>query len=102
MVEDGSSGRLCQLDADQILKIIGADGGSGQSSNGDGQESDFEESKTNIYGKTLKDTFDCLVLAFPQSGTLAHFFKQLGVNHVVHFKSEEGSVPTDESTINSI
>ena len=70
--------------------MIGADG----TSNSDGQDSDLE--------KTLKDTFDCLVLAFPQSGTLAHFFKQLGVDHVVYFKSEEGSVYTDEPTIDAI
>ena len=50
----------------------------------------------------MKDTFDCLVLAFPHSGTLAHFFKQLGVNHVVYFESEEGSVYTDEPTIDAI
>ena len=99
MVDDSLTGLLCQFGVDEILKMIGADRGSGQSRNGDGQESDFEESKTNIDGKTLKDTFDCLVLAFPQSGTLAHFFKQLGVDHVVYFKSEEGSVPTAEPTI---
>ena len=74
--------------------MIGADGGSGQSSNGDGQDSDFE--------KTLKHTFDCLVLAFPQSRTLAHLFQKLGVNHVVYFESKEGSVPNDELTFVAI
>ena len=78
--------------------MIGAGRVSRQSENGDGQDSDLEESETNIDGKTLKHTFDCLVLAFPQSQTLAHFFQQLGVNHVVHFESEEWSMPTDEPT----
>jgi len=104
LVEDAYTGRLRQLDPDQILKMIGAEGGSGQSStsNVDGQDSDLEESETNIDGKTLKDTFDCLVLAFPQSGTLADFFKRLGVNHVVYFESEKVSVPTEEHIIVAI
>ena len=79
--------------------MIGADRGSGQSKNSDGQDSDLEERETNFDGKTLKHTFDCLVLAFPQSQTLAHLFQKLGLNHVVYFESEEGSVPTDEPTI---
>ena len=94
MVDDALTGLLCQFGFDEIFKMIGAERSSGQSSeNGDGQNSDIEESET------LKHTFDCLVLAFPQSGTLAHLFQKLGVNHVVYFKSEEESVPTNEPTI---
>ena len=74
--------------------MFGANGGSWQFNNGDGQDSDLEESEKNI--------IDCLVLAFPQSGTLADIFKQQGVNHVVFFESEEGSVPTDEPTMVAI
>ncbi len=99
MVEDAYTGRLCQLGFDWILGIVKAYWGNGQSVNIDGQDSDFEESETNIDGKTLKHTFDCLVLAFPQSRTLAHLFQKLGVNHVVYFESEVESVPTDEPTI---
>ena len=36
LIEDAYTGRLCQIGFDEILKMIGADGGTGQSENGDG------------------------------------------------------------------